>query len=143
MLVAGLAMMQMDANSENQMQALHETEMVTTQGLGLCKRVVGGKDSVGYCADKACFQIPSQEVFDKMAEIVAKPYMKCKGVASRHDCFEYRVFKDGKEILQICALFKEYAVICHPQLLLKTTARGSRFVFDRPGCNVVSVGSSS
>ena len=32
MLMAGLAMVQMDANTENQIQVLRETEMLTTQG---------------------------------------------------------------------------------------------------------------
>ena len=67
MLVAGLAMIQMDANTEdanteNQIQVLRETEMLTTQGLGTCETVVQGAARFGHCAEKSCQSIGWYEV---------------------------------------------------------------------------------
>ena len=65
LLVAGLAMIQMDANTENQSQVLRETEMLTTQGLGTCQKVVNRADTTGVCADKWCYEIGFYELTDE------------------------------------------------------------------------------
>lgn len=144
--MAGLAMVQMDSNTENQIQVLRENEMLTTQGLGICERVVGGKDAVGDCADIACHTIASiLGVPTRKAKHVAVPYDKCRGFDPVRDCFEIQKFdKDGNELLQVCAIRYEYAVSCHPLLRTKTFAKPRPFVEDKPGCNIiVAVGTTS
>lgn len=136
-LMAGLAMVQMDANTENHIQVLSETEMLTTQGLGACEIVVGpNKDPVGDCADKACYTVKS--VFGiayTLAKHVADPYEKCKGFDPNHDCFELIVKdKDGNKLLQVCAYKHVYRFACHGLLRVKTLALPRPFVDDRPGC---------
>ena len=69
MLVAGLAMIQMDANTEeanteNQIQVLRETEMLTTQGLGTCEEVVNEPARSGGCADISCRSAGWWEITD-------------------------------------------------------------------------------
>ena len=137
MLMAGLAMVQMDANTENQIQVLSETEMLTTQGLGVCEIVVGpNKDPVGDCADKACYTVTSVlGIAYTLAKHVADPYEKCKGFDPNHDCFELIVKdEDCNELFQACAYKHEYRFACHALLRIKTFGMPRRFVDDKPGC---------
>ena len=146
MFMAGLAMVQMDANTENQFQVLSETEMLTTQGFGACQRVVGDKDTDGVCADKACYTVASTLGVSRIKrKRVAEKYTKCKGVDPTRDCFYILdIDDDGMIDTQICAKVFQYAVSCHPLLRTRTLASVKFFVDDQDGCfDIVAVGTTS
>lgn len=97
LLVAGLAMIQMDANTENQIQVLRETEMLTTQGLGVCQKLVNEADQPGDepCGDKSCYHLYTIVVWNgsqpSLVDIFgwrrAVAYNQCKGNDPDKDCF--------------------------------------------------------
>ena len=135
MLVAGLAMVQMDANTENQIQVLRETEMLTTQGLGDCEIATFDTDAAGKCATKACFQIP---LFNLAAELTAQDYSRCRVKSDAWDCIEGIQFKpDGTIETQICAegpLYRDG--ICDPKNKIgKLTIIEELSAVSVPGCD--------
>ncbi len=104
LLVAGLAMIQMDGNTENQIQVLRETEMLTTQGLGDCEEVVNSADVAGNCGSIPCTpagNIGSVYYYYKQTAIA---YDKCDGFNPYNttDCV-LRKDISGNTIWQPCA----------------------------------------
>ena len=100
-LMAGLAMIQMDANTENQIQVLRETEMLTTQGLGPCEVATLDTDLVGGCATKACFPLG---ILNWAAERTGEDYTACRVKSNDFDCIVGAVFNpDGTVNMQTCA----------------------------------------
>ena len=118
MLVAGLAMIQMDANTENQIQVLRETEMLTTQGLGPCEQVVNNADMAGGCGNESCnFErthgSDSRQV-DVYVKQTAVAYNKCsQGQHPFRDCL-HKTDSNGNLKWQTCAIIKEYYKPIHP-----------------------------
>lgn len=105
MLMAGLAMVQIDANTEDQIQVLRETEMLTTQGLGVCQKLVTDADGLDEdpCGDKNCRWLywttiwvwegegSQRKWVPKLVDVFGKrtavAYNKCEGQSFDKDCF--------------------------------------------------------
>ena len=138
MLAAGLAMIQMDANTENQFQVLNETEMLATQGFGDCERVVHLPAADGECADKRCYtvtRIKNTPFPYIVAKHVALKYYHCGAFDPNKECFEFQlVDENGKEHVQYCARKHEYYFICSPLLHIKTLSLERPWVQEKPGC---------
>ena len=155
MLMAGLAMIQMDANTENQIQVtenqiqvLGETEMLTTQGLGHCEYVVNSADQTGNCSAESCtFKRTSGEdsqTVDVYEIKVAVAYNKCSAFNNRNvrDCWD-RVKSDGiTPAIQRCAYINEYHKPsssnwsgCHDIYYFTTRDVLVQDVYDVPGCS--------
>ncbi len=150
LLVAGLVMIQMDANTENQIQVLRETEMLTTQGLGPgdCKYVTNNPDTTGYCGNKSCtlkstygFGSRKVDVYEKQTAVA---YNKCsQGQHPFRDCL-HKTDSNGNLEWQTCATIKEYHKPRHPSSNLSGCDpiyyhTSSNVLepdyFDRHGCN--------
>ena len=151
--VAGLAMIQMDANTENQIQVtenqiqlLRETEMFTTQGLGLCEYLVKRPDETGNCGNISCKKVEGSSVVYHDQTAVA--YNKCTGFNPRNvrDCFP-RVRSDGiTPAMQICANVDVYVRTnnssqdakksdCHDDFYFTSYAIRVQDVYDTIGCD--------
>ena len=134
MLVAGLAMIQMDANTENQIQVLRETEMLTTQGLGDCELAQWGTDVAGGCATRACFKLP----LNLAAEVTGQDYLRCKDPSNTMNCIEGTVYDDnGNPQTQTCAVLTLYN---NGKCVLENKAGDIRvttniFAVSVPGCD--------
>ena len=133
MLMAGLAIVQMDANTENQIQVLSETEMLTTQGLGACQLAQHGPDDDGECADKACYVVlPLPHI---VAKHEAMAYKRCKDPSPNNDCIEVHVFNEnGEELAQVCVVKKYYFFSCETGTFFKAVPVEKPFFGTVPGC---------
>ena len=142
MLVAGLAMIQMDANTENQIQVLRETEMLTTQGLGDCELAQWGTDVAGDCATKVCFQLG---FFNLAAQQTGQDYMGCRVQSNTMDCVEGAVFNpDGSVKKQTCATGILYRNgVCLFGNEIGTYELGRDYAVSVPGCDDDGGGSTT
>ena len=115
MLMAGLAMIQMDANTENQIQVLRETEMLTTQGLGPCEQVLSHTDQPrDPCGDKECHYRGTVQIeADSQTHTLhvygiqwAIAYNQCGGYHPNKDCVHK--IRNNQLQWQLCALVEVY-----------------------------------
>ena len=133
-------MIQMDANTENQIQVLRETEMLTTQGLGECERVIKEPDVFGDCSDIDCYPTNAAEAgssstwVPEFAERKAVAYNKCDGHYPTRDCFETIVIINGKRELQTCAEWNFYHWACDRAHKYFSYPITRATVSDKPGC---------
>ena len=143
LLVAGLAMIQMDANTENQIQVLRETEMLTTQGLGPgpCKYVENYADMTGFCGDILCdysgMDDTNTHYYYRQTAIA---YDRCSvdNPYNTTDCV-LRKDQDGNQMMQPCAEMTFYSasfqVGCDPLYQTGSYKVMTEDVSNVPGCS--------
>ena len=118
MLLAGLAMVQMDANTDNHIQELSETEMLTTHGTATteaCERrtnVGDGEDGPrsNICNSKDCWLEWNGQGWSSFKQI-GLGYVWCMGeYDANNDCYIF----DIDQGTQDCAFRQEYwGPFCH------------------------------
>ena len=142
MLVAGLAMVQMDANTENQIQVLRETEMLTTQGLGVdCKRPwPNDVPAHNKCKPKDCHVVVSINGIPLIvSERVSHVYEQCTLFSPIDECVP-KIFKheDGslEQIWQPCATTTYYWFVCDPGTKLDEDTVQTEQLMAVPGCGI-------
>lgn len=112
MFMAGLAMVQMDANTDNQIQVLSETEMLTTHGgeeINACEErsnVGDGEEGPGadLCDSFGCRNIMEDGVWISYKQ-GASGYVWCMGLPNAN--FDCKIW-DVPQGTQECALQKQY-----------------------------------
>ena len=146
LLVAGLAMIQMDANTknqsqvtENQIQVLRETEMLTTQGLGICEEVVNNPATTGRCADVPC-KLVGIDGFGSQAKPVyvehtAVAYNKCDNYSINNitNCVQ-KQDQHGNPIPIPCAEVRKYHWACINMYQFDFSTIDENDVENVPGC---------
>lgn len=82
-LMIGFILMQMEANTNTQLQTLNAVELEVTRGAGNCQKYSGSKDSYGKpCGSLAC----QNNNFWYSTKREAKEYQKCGTKSDNTDC---------------------------------------------------------
>ena len=139
--MVGLAMIQMDANTENQIQVLSETEILTTrgQGDGDCEVPFLNPDPQhDKCKNKDCYYVIPLLIASKH---VKRTYLTCGRKDPNHDCREISVIHnpgkpdEWREIMkQTCADQYFYLFVCHDDTQFDTDVIEVPLVVAVAGC---------